>query len=87
MQTAVEVFCRERTGAVWRDILVYNVHSLLHLAENAQNFGSLDSCSAFKFESYLHQVKKMVRSGKNVLAQVANRLEETSKSKIEIRKT
>ncbi|XP_051553876.1 uncharacterized protein LOC127440871 isoform X2 [Myxocyprinus asiaticus] len=63
--------------------LVYNVHSLLHLAEDAQNFGSLDNCSAFKFESYLHQMKKLVRSGKNVLAQVANRLEETSKSKIE----
>ncbi|KAI7795618.1 transposase domain-containing protein [Triplophysa rosa] len=62
--------------------LVYNVHSLLHLSEDAQNFGCLDNCSAFKFESYLHQMKKMVRSGKNVLTQVANRLEETSRLKI-----
>lgn len=62
--------------------LVYNVHSLLHLSEDAQNFGCLDNCSAFKFESYLHQIKKMVRSGKNVLTQVANRLEETSRLKI-----
>ncbi len=62
--------------------LVYNVHSLLHLSEDAQNFGCLDNCSAFKFESYLHQMKKMVRSGKNVLTQVANRLEETSKLKL-----
>lgn len=62
--------------------LVYNVHSLLHLSEDAQNFGCLDNCSAFKFESYLHQIKNMVRSGKNVLTQVANRLEETSKLKL-----
>lgn len=65
--------------------LVYNVHALLHLSEDAQHFGCLDNCSAFKFESYLHQMKKMVRSGKNVLAQVANRLEETSRLKIPIK--
>ncbi|RXN36598.1 transposase domain-containing protein [Labeo rohita] len=62
--------------------LVYNVHSLLHLSEDAQNFGCLDNCSAFKFESCPHQMKKMVCSGKNVLTQVANRLEETSKLKM-----
>ncbi|KAG9278033.1 hypothetical protein AMEX_G5823 [Astyanax mexicanus] len=62
--------------------LVYNVHSLLHITADAQEFGCLENCSAFHFESYLHQIKKMVRSGKNVLSQITNRLEEISRMKL-----
>lgn len=52
-------FFVEREWELYGEIfLVYNVHSLLHLAEDAQNFGSLDRCSAFKFESHLHHIKK-----------------------------
>ncbi len=46
--------------------LVYNVPSLLHFAKDGQNFGSLDNCSDFKLDCYLHQMKKMVHSGKHV---------------------
>ncbi len=44
------------------EVLAYNIHTMLHLSLDAQEFGCLDSCAAFPFESYLHQVKKLVRS-------------------------
>ena len=40
------------------DMLVYNVHSLIHLVDDVRRFGCLDSFSAFKFESLLGQLKK-----------------------------
>ncbi|XP_039503150.1 uncharacterized protein LOC120459779 [Pimephales promelas] len=57
--------------------LVYNIHTMLHLSTDAVCFKGLDNCSGFMFENYLQAIKKMVRSGKSSLAQVANRLEET----------
>ena len=32
-------------------MLVYNVHSLIHLAEDARNFGLLDNFSSFPFKN------------------------------------
>jgi len=58
------------------EFLVYNVHSLTHLAAEAVTFGSLDSCSGFPFENYLQQMKRLVRSGRNPPVQIAKRLGE-----------
>ncbi|GBM63955.1 hypothetical protein AVEN_17542-1 [Araneus ventricosus] len=42
------------------EFVVYNVHSLIHLAEDVRRYGSLNNISAFPFESYLGRMKKLL---------------------------
>ena len=51
-------------------MLVYNVHGLVQLAEDASRFGCLDNISAFPFENFLGKLKRMVRKPSFPLEQV-----------------
>ncbi len=56
--------------------LVYNVHSLIHLADDCLKFGKLDNFSAFPFENEMQRLKRMLRNKKLSLQQVVNRVTE-----------
>ena len=59
-----------------KEFMSYNVHALLHLHSDAKRYGPLDDFSAFPFENYLQEVKRMVRKCSDTLQQVVKRVEE-----------
>lgn len=67
------------------DQIVYNVHSLIHLASDARKYGVLDNISSFKYENYLGHLKKLVRRPQQPCDQIVRRIlegyDETSENK------
>lgn len=51
-----------------------NLHNLIHLIDDVKRFGPINTFSAYPFESFLFQIKKLLRSGYLPLAQAAERL-------------
>jgi hypothetical protein len=54
LRTFVEVF----KGIYGEDEVEHNVHSLVHICGDAEQFGTLDEFSAFPFENYIGCLKK-----------------------------
>lgn len=63
--------CEEIYGS---DYLIYNVHSLIHISEDVKRFGT----SGFPFENFLGKLKSLIKSPKNPLQQIYNRLIEAN---------
>ena len=59
-----------------RKFVSYNVHCLLHLTACAAYNGTLNECSAYKFENYMTRIKRCIRGTGEPLVQIANRLAE-----------
>jgi len=57
-----------------KEFLVYNVHSLLHLSNDARIHGPLDEFSAFKYENNMQNIKKTLRAKYKPFEQVVNRI-------------
>lgn len=63
--------------------LVYNVHSLSHLANESRIHGKLDYFSAYPFESFIGSVQKPIQSGNNPFAKLCRRLSEFNANGLE----
>lgn len=59
-----------------REYITYNVHNLVHLADESLRLGCLDQFSAFKFENCLQTIKKRVKNSQRPLHQIVNRITE-----------
>jgi hypothetical protein len=59
------------------EFVTYNVHSLVHLANDCSRLGCFDEFSCFPFENFLRFVKKTVRSSVLPLNQTVKRIYES----------
>lgn len=59
-----------------KQFVSHNVHNLLHLGNEVRRNGALDNFSAFRFESFLGSLKKLIRKPEKPLQQVARRYTE-----------
>lgn len=58
----------------------HNIHNLLHLCDHVLNYGILDNFSAFRFENYMSDIKRMIRKGSKPVEQIAKRYSEIEKA-------
>lgn len=53
----------------------HNIHGLLHLVDDYRLHGPLDNCSAFTFENYMKELKRMLKKHETPLQQIIRRYE------------
>lgn len=73
-------FVKTTADLYGQQYLTHNMHGLVHIADSIKDFGPLDSSSAFPFENYLQQLKKMIHKGDKPLQQIVKRFSEIAAS-------
>ena len=66
--------------------MIYNVHNLIHLADDALKYGNLSKVSCFPFENYMQQIKKFVRGNKHFVQQVIHRVSEIDSTSLVVKR-
>lgn len=75
-QALFEKFIEEFKVLYGEQCITSNIHNLEHIVGDVNRFGPLNTISAYPFESYLFQIKNLLRQGNNCLEQVINRMQE-----------
>lgn len=78
VQGALKYFVQQFGEIYGEQFVVYNVHSLIHLADDARMYGTLDNFSCFEYESFLGVVKDLAHKRKttHIVQQICRRLSE-----------
>ena len=67
----------DRTPNIYgNEAMVYNMHSLRHVADDFERSGSLDTICSFPYESYLGKLKSYIKRPGKELEQVVKRVQE-----------
>lgn len=83
MWPAIRVFVNHCESLYGIEFYVYNIHSLCHLSDEVALHGPLDRFSAFPYENYLGQLKRLIRSPNKPLQQICRRLSEINHAHVD----
>ena len=72
----LEAFIDRTPNIYGNEAMVYNMHSLRHVADDCEKFGSLDTICSFPYESYLGKLKSYIKRPGKELEQVVKRVHE-----------
>jgi len=78
-KSLIQYFIKKYKEIYGDEYITYNVHNLLHLCDDVLLFGKVDNFSAFKFESYMNQIKRKMKNSRYPLQQIYNRVVEGRK--------
>lgn len=73
-ESLLKYFVKEYAKIYGEKFISYNVHNLIHLANDSRCLGTLDSFSAFQFENYLFKLKNKIKNNGRPLEQITNRI-------------
>lgn len=61
-----------------KEVMTYNMHSLIHLVADVRTLGNVNTISCFPFENYLGKLKTLVRTSTHPHEQICRRIHELS---------
>ncbi len=72
----LQVFVENGARLYGKSFITYNIHNLVHVADDVMMFGPLNSFSAYVFENKLGIIKRLLRKSEKPLEQIVKRLAE-----------
>lgn len=72
----LELFVRDAESKFGKEFMCMKAHTLTHLVKECQNHGTLDSFSAFPFESYLSRINRAMNAHGRCVQQIVGRIKE-----------
>lgn len=70
----LNIFVKHAINTYGQSICTYNFHTVIHLADDAKKFGSLNDINCFAFENFNQIIKRMLRKSNHSLTQVVHRV-------------